>query len=202
MNWSSATNWTGGTPGPGFNASFASAGATTNLVTNNIVSANVTVQGLFYNTNNSGYHTTWIQDGVTLTVTNGTTGGATAALQIGGTTGGDNVFNKPVTNTITGANGTLLVSGNPIGSGLTNNLNFQIRQNQSSAIPNLTTLDMSGLGTMIAMVGKFYVAQGGSGANQTNVSGCVYLARTNIITLAVQRSRVMCFKKDEQQLVK
>jgi hypothetical protein len=60
MNWSSATNWTGGTPGPGFSASFASLGATTALVTNNIVSTNVTISQLNYETNNSGYHTTWI----------------------------------------------------------------------------------------------------------------------------------------------
>ena len=182
MNWSTAANWTGGTPGPGFNASFASLGATTNFITNNIVSTNVTILGLFYNTNNSGYHTTWIQDGVTLTVTNGSTA-ITAVLQVGGTTGGDNAFNQKVTNTITGANGTLRVLGNPQGSGLANQLNFQVRQNATSVCPpNLTTLDMSGLGTLIATVGKFYVAQGGSGANQTNVSGCVYMARTNIIT--------------------
>jgi hypothetical protein len=181
MNWSTAANWTGGTPGPGFNATFASLAATTSVITNNIVSTNVTILGLFYNTNNSGYHTTWIQDGVTLTVTNGSTAIA-AIMQVGGTTGGDNVFGKAVTNTITGANGTLLVTGNSQTSGLANQLNFQVRQNAFAAPANLVTLDMSGLGTLIATVGKFYIAQGGSGAAQTNVSGCVYLARTNIIT--------------------
>ena len=183
MLWTDGINWTGGTPGPGFNASFASLGATTNFVTNNIVSTNVTIQGLFYNTNNSGYHTTWIQDGVTLTVTNGSTA-TTAIMQVGGTTGGDNVFNKPVTNTITGSGGTLRILGNPLGSILANALNFQVRQSASPAAPNMTTLDMSGLGTMIATVGKFYVAQGGANSSfgQTNVSGCVYLARTNVIT--------------------
>ena len=185
MTWASATNWAGGTPGPGFFASFASGGATTTPVTNNIVAANVTIQGLFYATNNSGYHTTWIQDGVTLTVTNGTTGGATALIQVGGQpgNGGDNAFNQKVTNTITGTGGTLLALGNPLSSGLANNLNFQIRQDAANAsIPNLVTFDMSGLGTMVATVGKFFVAQGGSGGNQTNVSACVYLARTNIIS--------------------
>ena len=183
LNWSTAANWIGGTPGPGFNASFTSLAATTTFMTNNIVSTNVTIQGLFYATNNSGYHTTLITDGVTLTVTNGTTGGATAIFQVGGAVGGDNVFNKPVTNTITGGNGTLLILGNPISSGLVNNLNFQVRQNESGTIPNLTTLDMSGLGTLVATVGKFYVAQGGSAANQTNSSACVYLAMTNIMTM-------------------
>jgi hypothetical protein len=181
LNWSTAANWTGGTPGPGNTATFATPGSTTTLVTNNIVSTNVTIQGLFYNTNNNGYHTTYIADGVTLTVTNGATG-ATAAVQVGGTTGSDNSFNNPVTNTISGARGTLLVQGNPQGSGLANSLNFQVRQNSSTPLANLVTLDMSGLGTMIATVGKFYIAQGGSGSFQTNVSGCAYLARTNMIT--------------------
>jgi hypothetical protein len=180
MNWSSATNWTGGTPGPGFNAQFASPGATATFMTNNIVATNVTILGLYYNTNNSGYHTTWIQDGVTLTVTNGAT--ATGpVLQVGSGINTDNNFNLPVTNTITGANGTLRVSGNPQSSGLANALNFQIRQEATPPAPNQATLDMSGLGTMIATVGKFYIAQGGAGGGQAGVSGCAYLARTNYI---------------------
>ncbi len=186
-SWSTAANWTGGTPGPGFNASFASAGATTSLVTNNIVSTNVTIQGLFYNTNNSGFHTTWIQDGITLTVTNGTTS-TTAAFQVGGTTGGDNIFNLPVTNTITGLGGKLFITGaDPrINPATTNALNFQVRQSAFPARANQTTLDMSGLGTLVATVGKFYIAQGGGPTGnfgQTNVSGCVLLARTNTITM-------------------
>jgi hypothetical protein len=180
--WADGINWTGGTPGPGFSATFASQGGTTNFFTNNIVAANVTIQQLNYSTNINGYHTTWIQDGVTLTVTNGSTS-TLAALQVGGIPNGDNSFNQMTTNTITGANGTLLVLGNPQGSGSANALNFQVRQNATSACPpNLTTLDLSGLGTLIATVGKFYVAQGGSGANQTNMSGRLYLARTNVIT--------------------
>jgi hypothetical protein len=180
MNWSSATNWTGGTPGPGFYAQFASPGATASFMTNNIVSTNVTILGLYYNTNNSGFHTTWIQDGVTLTVTNGAT--ATGpVLQVGSGINTDNNFNLPVTNTITGANGKLLIEGNPQSSGLANALNFQIRQEATPPAPNQATLDMSGLGTMIATVGKFYVAQGGGSAGQAGVSGCAYLARTNYI---------------------
>ena len=181
MFWADGINWTGGTPGPGFNASFANPGATTNFMTNNIVATNVTIQGLFYDTNGIGYHTTWIQDGVTLTVTNGSTG-ITAAFQAGGTTGGDTVFNHPSTNTITGNGGTLLVTGNPFGSVLANQLNFQVRQCASPAVPNAVTLDMSGLGTLIATVGKFYVAQGGASTAQSNVSGCVFLAKTNVIS--------------------
>ena len=184
MFWADAINWTGNTPGPGFSASFASTGATTTLVTNNVVSANVTISALFYATNNSGYHTTWIQDGVTLTVSNATTA-TTAAVQVGGQPSnlGDNSFNSPVTNTITGARATLAIMGNSQSGGLVNALNFQVRQAAigTAVVPNLVTLDMSGLGTLNAIVGKFYVAQGGAGANQANVSGCVYLARTNFI---------------------
>jgi hypothetical protein len=183
LNWATTLNWAGGVPGPGFNAIFANPGATTSFITNNVVATSVTIQGLAYATNSSGYHTTLIPDGVTLTVTNGATG-ITPIMQVGGSgLNSDNAFNQKVTNTITGGKGTLMLLGNPLGSPNANQLNFQIRQNAVGAfIPNLVTLDMSGLGTLIATVGKFYVAQGGSGGNQTNVSGCVYLARTNVIT--------------------
>ncbi|HSY17852.1 MAG TPA: hypothetical protein VK815_05930 [Candidatus Acidoferrales bacterium] len=186
MNWATATNWTGGTPGPTFFASFTSSNATTTLVTNNIVSTNVTIAGLFYATNNSGYHTTWIQDGVTLTISNGTTA-TVNVFQAGGQPAnlGDNSFNSPVTNTITGANATFAVMGNPQSSGAVNAINFQVRQAAigAASLPNLVTVNMAGLGTFTATIGKFYVAQGGAGGNQANVSGCVYLARTNMIAL-------------------
>jgi hypothetical protein len=182
MFWADAINWTGATPGPGFSASFTSVGATTTLATNNIVATNVSILQLNYETNSSGYNTTWIQDGVTLTITNGSTSTGVEALQVGDAgNGADNSFGTPVTNTITGNNGTLLIEGNPLGSGAVNSLNFEVRQNAAICPPRLVTLDMSGLGTLSAVVGKFYVAQGGSGANQTNVSGCAFLARTNII---------------------
>jgi hypothetical protein len=182
MFWADGVNWIGGTPGPGFNASFASLGATTTLATNNIVATNVTILGLYYETNNSGYHTTWIQDGVTLTVSNNATG-TTPILQVGAGQNADILFNPGVTNTITGNNGSLYLSGNPLGSGLNNQLNFQVRQNANPPVANAVTLDMSGLGTLVATVGKFTVGQGGTGGNQTNVSGRVFLARTNVITL-------------------
>jgi hypothetical protein len=182
MFWADGINWTGGTPGPGFNAAFANPGATTTLATNNIVATNVTIQALFYETNNSGYHTTWIQDGVTLTVTNGTTS-TTPVLQAGAGVNADIVFNSPVTNTISGNGGSLLLLGNPQSSGLANQLNFQVRQCASPAVPNVLTLDMSGLGTLVATVGKFTIGQGGASLGQSNVSARVYLARTNVITL-------------------
>lgn len=181
LDWTAAANWTGGVPGPTFSATFANPGSTTSFITNNVVSVNTTIQLLTYSTNISGYHTTLINDGVTLTVTNGTPN-TTAVMQVGGVNGGDNLFNTKVTNTITGLGGTLRVLGNPLGSANANALNFQVRQNASISVPDLTTLDMSGLGTLIATVGKFYVAQGGTGGNQTNVTGRVYLARTNVIT--------------------
>ena len=179
LNWTTAANWTGGTPGPGFTATFASLAATTNLVTNNIVDTNFTILQLNYQTNNSGFHTTWIEDGMTLTVTNPATG-TTPALQVGV----DTVFNTPVTNTITGANGTLQIQGNhPSTNGAANQLNLQVRQCASPAVPEQTVLDMSGLGTLIANIGKLGIGQGGTGLGQSNVSARVNLARTNNITL-------------------
>jgi hypothetical protein len=186
MYWADAINWTGGTPGPGFAANFASLGELTNQFTNNIVATNVTIQQLNYETNTSGFCTTWIQDGVTLTVTNGSTATGTQLIQVGaGGNGVDNVYNSGVTNVITGNGGTLFASGNPLGSIAPDALNFQVRQAASigTVVPNLVTFDMSGLGNLIVTVGKFYVAQGGtSSAGQTNVSGCLLLAKTNIIT--------------------
>jgi len=182
MTWAAALNWTGGVPGVGNTAAFASVGGTNSLATNNIVAANTTIQTLLYETNNAGFHTTWIQDGITLTVSNGTLSATTAAVQVGGGGNGvDNPFAKKTTNVITGAGGTLFVTG-PLQFG-SNNLNFQVRQCAVQAAPNQITLDMSGLGTLTANVGKFYVAQGGGGIYQSNVSGCMYLARTNTIRL-------------------
>ena len=179
--WADAINWTGGTPGPGFDAAFASLGATSTLVTNNIVATNVSVLGLFYETNTVGYQTTWIEPGVTLTVTNGLSGGVAALMQVGAAGfGNDNIFTQPVTNTITGNNGTLLLLGTPTPA---NELNFQVRQGGTNGLPNLTTLDMSGLGNLVATVGKLAIGQGGSGSGQSNATACVNLARTNIITV-------------------
>ncbi len=180
--WADGINWTGGTPGPTFSAAFASLGATTTLQTNNIVATNVTISALFFETNNSGYHTTWIQDGVTLTISNGATG-TTPALQVGAGVNADIVFNPGVTNTISGNNGSLVIQGNALGSGLANQLNFQVRQCANPPVANAVTLDLSGLGNLTATVGKFAVGQGGTGSAQTNASACVYLARTNVITL-------------------
>ncbi|HSU55721.1 MAG TPA: hypothetical protein VLT36_16820 [Candidatus Dormibacteraeota bacterium] len=178
MSWATAANWTGGTPGPGATALFASAGGTTNLSTNNIVSTNTSILALTYSTNNNGYHTTLIQDGVTLTITNSAIG-TTAALQVGA----DNVFNKQTTNTITGPNGTLIIAGNPPGSGLANQLNFQVRQCANPGGAEQTVLDLSGLGTFRATIGKFGVGQGGTALGQSNVSARVTLARTNVLTM-------------------
>ena len=179
MFWADAINWTGGTPGPGFNAEFATPGATTTLVTNNIVATNVSVLGLYYETNTVGYHTTWIEPGVTLTVTNGASASINPIVEVGDGINTAVLFNNLETNTITGNSGTLLVSGlnNP-----GNEFNFQVRQCTYPAVPNAVTLDMSGLGTLIATVGKFYLAQGGNAGGQSNVSACVNLAMTNIIT--------------------
>ncbi len=186
QNWSTAANWTGGTPGPGSSATFASPGGTSTRVTNNIVSTNVTIATLTYATNTAGFHTTLISNGVTLTVSNGATT-TTSIMQVGGgfqTSPIDNTFNGFVTNTITGIGGTLLIMGNdPRSGGAANNWNFQVRQCANPSAPYQTTLDMSGLGTFSAIVGKFYLAQGGSGAFQSNVSAQVFLARTNSLTL-------------------
>ena len=81
-NWSTAANWTGGTPASGNDMKFFNPGAaaTTNSI-NNFVDASVTVASLqFGNTNFTGVftnaHTTLIPAGVTLALTG--TGGLSA----------------------------------------------------------------------------------------------------------------------------
>lgn len=175
-NWSTSGNWTNGVPTTITVNVFTNAGTTATFLTNNVVSASLTISNLTYN-QSSGYHTTLINDGVTLAITNLATA-VTPALQIGA----DVVHNTRTTNTITGLGGTLSITGNnPFVSGSANQLNFQVRQCASPADANHITLDMSGLGTLNAMVGKFTVGQGGTGNGQTNVSAKVNLARTNTV---------------------
>src|SRR5580692_4186920 len=68
FNWSDSTNWTGGTPGPATNIYFFDPGANSSQgVVDNIVNSNTTILSLNYG-NTNGFHTTQINSGVTLTV--------------------------------------------------------------------------------------------------------------------------------------
>jgi autotransporter-associated beta strand protein len=129
----------------------------------------------------NGYHTVFIQPGITLEMiaANGTIGGGglmicPANTNSGGNTGGNVVGTGTYTNytTFTGSGGTLLVNG-------------QLRvEAQSSAVNNhYTIMDMSGLGTFVITntsggTPARFLLTGGT----TRSQGIIYLAQTNIVT--------------------
>jgi hypothetical protein len=165
-NWSVPLNWTNltsvgnGPPGPANDVIFASIAtrAASNAI-NNIVDSDTTVASLTFN-NTNGFHTTLINPGRTLTA-----GGLTVGTE---TDLGNTVA---VYDTITGAGGALVVS-NAAG-------NLIVRQgsaNSGSALK--ATLDLSGLDTFNATVGK--VQLGSLGANPRQC-GILYLAQTNLM---------------------
>ena len=108
-NWSTALNWTNATTGTqsglvgGDDVKMFSTGGTAVSNVNSVVDVNTTVGSLVYgSTNNLTLQTTMINDGVTLSVTN------TGGLMVGTTF--DPLAALSLTNTITGVNGTLIVS--------------------------------------------------------------------------------------------
>lgn len=175
-NWSNAANWTGGLPGSGDDAKFASAGAATatNLI-NNVVDATTTVaslqfNNLNYNQNPTNAHTTLIGDGQTLNVT-----GAGGLLTGTGTDAGNTNFIYAI---VKGA-GALNVNNTAalfvVNQGLAaNGNNFQ-----------RAVLNLSGLDTLSVNVSRFDVGVAATvpGGAQ-NVTGTLYLAKTNTITTA------------------
>ncbi len=170
-NWSDAANWTGGVvPGGADDAKFIDAGSATFPNTNNVVDANLTISSLQYaETNNS--HTTLIANGVTLTITN--TGGLIAA------TPADPVVIKLITNSITGGQGTLLVT----------NAGAALSVNQGGATgSSRAILNLAGLGMFNASINRIGVGTTTSfnpGNANNKVAGVLFLAQTNIISLSL-----------------
>jgi autotransporter-associated beta strand protein len=173
-NWSDANNWTGGTPGPATNICFFNPGANgTQDVVNNIVAGNTTILSLQYgNTNN--YHTTLINPGVTLTVSNT----AAANLVFVGT-GTDNGASQMVDATVTGTGGHLVVTGTNSGSVVI------IQQGSANSGTHNATLNLAGLDTFNLTAGRLLVGgAAGSSINASNwCSGTLILAKTNVIQL-------------------
>ena len=175
-NWSFSANWTGGTPGTTANLLFTNAGvAATVSNVNNIVDANNTVLSLQY-AHTNGYHTTLINSGFTLTVSNN----ANANLVVVGTLT-DNGINQFVDTTITGLGGNLVVIGTNTGS------QMQIQQGSTNSGNHAAVLDLSGLGNFSLTAGRLLVA-GNAGVATTlpasnYLAGTFYLARTNAIRL-------------------
>lgn len=135
-NWSDANNWTGGKPGPGTNIFFFDPGANvTQGVVDNIVDGNTTILSLQYG-NTNGFHTTQIDSGITLTISNT----AAATLLFVGT-GTDNGGSQMVDATVTGLGGHLVVAGTNSASSII------IQQGSSTSSTHNATLNLAGLDT-------------------------------------------------------
>ncbi|HSU54753.1 MAG TPA: hypothetical protein VLT36_11895, partial [Candidatus Dormibacteraeota bacterium] len=162
-NWSAAANWSpaGGPPTEIDSVSFFNPGAVSGVSNVNNFVDGVFGGGLnslqFGNTNNN--HTTLIASGQTLTVGNLTVGTET-----------DNGSAQTVFATVTGAGGTLAVETAS---------DLVVRQGSGSSSSQRATLEMSGLGTLSAGVGRILVGVAGPVIRAT---GTLYLAKTNRIT--------------------
>jgi hypothetical protein len=163
--WSASANWSpAGPPGSSDTVDFFNAGAVSAVsnVDNSVDSGFVGAVGAiqFDNTNNN--HTTLIAAGQTLN-----TGGLTVGTET------DNGPSQAVFATITGSGGTLAITGTS---------DLVVRQGTvSSSGSQRATLEMSGLGTFNATVGRVLVGVVGTVARAT---GTVYLGRTNTIIVS------------------
>lgn len=168
-NWSDSTNWTGGVPGQLTSVCFFDPGASSSQgVVNNIVNSNTTVLSLQYG-NTNGFHTTQINAGDTLTVTNS---GSVNVVFVG--TGTDNGENQTVYSTMKGA-GSFVVGSSSSGSA------FSIQQGSGTNGSHLATLDLSGLANFNLKIGQLLVGGNGAATDGNRPSGTLYLAVTNVI---------------------
>ena len=165
--WSTGANWSLATPpGAEDNARFFDAGADIP----NTVSADFTILSLTYGQTN-GVHTTQIDAGRTLTLNGADAGGNVMYVGTDGQANPETVVQALIT-----GEGRLSLA-NPAG-------NLAIRQPHGTANgTRRATLDLSGLATFDAMIGRILVGQGTGGAFNRNM-GTLILARTNHITLS------------------
>ena len=174
-NWSDTLNWSGASAYPKNNhVLFGNNGPVLVGTVNNVVDTSTNCLSLNF-TNISTTHTTLIQPGQTLTITgttiltNGISTAPTAALHM------LPLGQAITTNTITGANGTLLITG-PAAGGV------YVASTNASLAGIAPVLDLSGLGTFIvsntAATAAMWI---GSGAR--NSDGVLFLAMTNFLSL-------------------
>ncbi|HEX4264527.1 MAG TPA: hypothetical protein VH597_09325 [Verrucomicrobiae bacterium] len=175
-NWSTAANWVPNVvPTASSNVVFNDTGAAIDTVTiDNVVDTSTTIRQLAFRQTN-GVHNTLILPGVTLTISN-----AVAATNLfAGTDTTASPATLMVTNTISGAGGTLAITSTNISSVLA------VRQISTTAGSHNEILDLSGLDTFSASVGNVWVGVF-PGTGTTRPQGILFLAKTNsITTLAV-----------------
>jgi autotransporter-associated beta strand protein len=173
-NWSDSLNWSGVTPAAANSVFFYDAGGVVTVSNiNNIVDGTTTILSLQYG-NTNGNHTTLINPGVTLTVSNNATG---SLLAVGTLT--DNGGSQIMDATVTGSAGSLVVVSTNVGSYL------EVQQGASSGGSHTAVLDLSGLGTFNLTAGRLLVAANfASGGGASNyLAGTLTLAKTNFIQL-------------------
>ena len=172
-NWSTALNWLNvtaggnGAPGPANDLLFTNTAAVgTANTTNNLVDTGLSVASLQYANNNTSpnYHLTLIENGQTLTITNG--------LLVG--TGTDAGAGSVVNAIMTGTGGTLSLNGG----------NLFVAQGSGSDGAHLATLDLSGLGTFNANIAKLGLGVPNGAGGLPRAAGVLRLARTNTISIS------------------
>lgn len=178
MFWSTPGNWSpAGVPGEGDAAFFRDDAAVEyagDLYVNNRLSTSHTVANLIYG-NTNGFHNTFLEPGLTLTISNGAAG---AALFVG--TGVDNGKDQRVTATLSGLGASLVVVATNAGS------QFNVRQGSANSGTHRATLDLYGLDTLDVTVGRLLVGGDGSSSSvaaHNRPAGTLILARTNTIRL-------------------
>ncbi len=171
-NWSSTANWLPNVvPTASSNVVFNDSAATPAPgIVNNVVDANTTIQQLVFRQTN-GVHNTLILPGMTLTISNA----VPATNLLAGTETTTSAATLAVTNTISGAGGTLAMTSTNISSVIV------VRQISATAGSHIETLDLSGLDTFNASIGNVWVGVF-PGGTTTRPQGALFLAKTNTIT--------------------
>lgn len=169
-NWSVGANWNPAGPPVSTSDVIFSNAAAGSMTTNDIASA--TIDSMVYSQDNGGQQTTIIPSGQTLTISSGVAAGS-AELYVGSTSAAT-TSSTQVPARIAGTD--LTSSLKLTGSG-----DIWVSQGNSGNGSHMATLDMSGLGTFTASVGRLYVGTVVNGINRP--SGTLLLAQTNNITL-------------------
>lgn len=169
-NWSVGANWSPAGPPVSASDVIFSNGVAGSTNTDDITSA--TIDSLTYSQANGSNQTTIIPSGETLTVSSGVAAGS-AELYVGSTSA-STTSSTQVPAKIAGTDLTSTLS-------LTGAGDIWVAQGNSTSGTHMATLDMSGLGTFNASVGRLYVGVAVNGINRP--SGTFLLAQTNTITL-------------------
>lgn len=173
-HWSNSGNWTGNLPAPSVAVIFLTNGVVLNNAPNNIVTTSMTIQSLVYAHTNGynttpTYHHTYLNDGVTLLVSNAST---TNALLVGS---GLALASAATRAAISGTNASLVIQA-------TNGV-FNVRQGGGQNFYGSASLDLAGLSNCTVRARRVLVAGDGTNAGgeaeKDRPAGSLRLARNN-----------------------